>query len=250
LMKSKGPASTGEWVILTLSILTIVTLPLILGSLIVAQLRDDECPDPIRRRDTISSDAPVLFFGYRYSDDTYRNISFDLLGPYIQDPPTQLLVFDFGDGSRRILISSVNFSHVYPRNINYTARLFRVDGRNDHEELWSMTIIAFEHENLPPRAIARYNKITVVLHDQPVLLSAEGSYDPDGTIIGYFWDFGDGTWSDKTQGIDGFVPGMVICHSYEKTGSYSAKLFVMDNEHTISPEPDSINVVILSSCFR
>ncbi len=45
------------------------------------------------------------------------------------------------------------------------------------------------------------------------------SYDPDGTIVSYLWDFGDGTT----------VPGSVVSHSYAAAGTYTAVLTVTDN---------------------
>lgn len=46
------------------------------------------------------------------------------------------------------------------------------------------------------------------------------SRDPDGTVIDYFWDFGDG----KTG------TGPVIAHQYLNAGTYNVKLTVTDNQ--------------------
>jgi PKD repeat protein len=50
-------------------------------------------------------------------------------------------------------------------------------------------------------------------------LSASTSTDPDGTITGYAWDFGDG---DKATGV---APG----HKYDAAGTYDVTLTVTDN---------------------
>jgi chitodextrinase len=46
------------------------------------------------------------------------------------------------------------------------------------------------------------------------------SADPDGTIVNYAWDFGDGT-------IGG---GMLAQHAYSATGNYTVTLYVTDND--------------------
>jgi PKD repeat protein len=56
--------------------------------------------------------------------------------------------------------------------------------------------------------------------DLTVTFDASGSYDPDGSIVSYFWDFG-----DNTTGT-----GKIISHKYEKRGFYQANLTVVDNE--------------------
>lgn len=47
-----------------------------------------------------------------------------------------------------------------------------------------------------------------------------GSYDLDGTIVSYFWDFGDGTTAT----------GAVVSHSYATVGTYTVVLTVTDND--------------------
>ena len=50
------------------------------------------------------------------------------------------------------------------------------------------------------------------------MFDASASKDPDGGIVSYDWDFGDGT---KASGIE-------VAHTYEKPGNYTAKLVVRD----------------------
>ncbi len=56
----------------------------------------------------------------------------------------------------------------------------------------------------------------------PLDVSFDGScsYDPDGWITSYYWDFGDGTTSSSPSGQ----------HTYWSPGFYSASLTVVDNE--------------------
>jgi PKD repeat protein len=61
----------------------------------------------------------------------------------------------------------------------------------------------------------------------PLAVSFDGlqSFDPDGSIAAYAWDFGDG--------IKG--SGYVATHTYGKAGTYSASLTVTDNAGSVSP---------------
>lgn len=54
----------------------------------------------------------------------------------------------------------------------------------------------------------------------PVNFSSAGSYDPDGQIVSYQWDFGDGSTSNKAN----------PSHTYNAAGTYTVKLTVTDDQ--------------------
>ncbi|MFB3923019.1 MAG: S8 family serine peptidase [Terriglobia bacterium] len=54
---------------------------------------------------------------------------------------------------------------------------------------------------------------------KPVLFDGTGSYDPDGQILIYLWDFGDGTTA----------VGPSVVHQYTAGGNYTVTLTVRDN---------------------
>ena len=58
--------------------------------------------------------------------------------------------------------------------------------------------------------------------EAPLTVTFDGSlsYDPDGTIVRYDWDFGDGQ----------FGSGVVVSHTYYYPGIYSVRLTVTDNK--------------------
>jgi PKD repeat protein len=58
--------------------------------------------------------------------------------------------------------------------------------------------------------------------DTPVAFNALASYDPDGSIASYDWNFGDG----QTLSNGGPTP----THTYERPGLYAVTLTVTDNE--------------------
>ena len=75
-----------------------------------------------------------------------------------------------------------------------------------------------------------------------VSFSSVGSYDPDGTIASYDWDFGDGTTSKLAN----------PSHTYTAVGTYAASLVVVDNtglsgSTTVLVTVQSNNVVYVSA---
>jgi len=76
--------------------------------------------------------------------------------------------------------------------------------------------------NQPPVAYAGNDqKITL---GQTISFSSYGSYDPDGEIIYYYWDFGDGTDSEEPN----------PSHYYESVGDYKVTLEVTDDSGATS----------------
>ena len=57
---------------------------------------------------------------------------------------------------------------------------------------------------------------------ETITFDASASYDPDGSIVSYQWDFGDGNITTVTTSI--------ITHAYEDCGDYTVTLTVTDNE--------------------
>jgi len=63
----------------------------------------------------------------------------------------------------------------------------------------------------------------IPITNEPVTFNASESYDPDGSIVAYKWDFdGNSVWD-----IEGNVA--TVTHCYTMNGTYTAKLEVVDN---------------------
>ncbi len=77
------------------------------------------------------------------------------------------------------------------------------------------TTVDFSVGDLPPEAI-----FTVDSDALTVTLNAAGSFDPDGNIISYQWDLGDGN----------VATGVEVEHTYALEGEYTVSLVVTDND--------------------
>ncbi|MBI4814765.1 MAG: PKD domain-containing protein [Deltaproteobacteria bacterium] len=93
---------------------------------------------------------------------------------------------------------------------------------------------AFEwHENIPPFAVAGPD---VAVHpSDTVNFDARASRDPDGTIVSYAWDFGDGQTSSDANAT----------HAYPSVGTYTVTLTVTDVEGATGT--DSLTVIVTTN---
>ncbi len=72
------------------------------------------------------------------------------------------------------------------------------------------------------------NTMGRILGDPPLLVhfNASGSNDPDGTVVTYHYDFGDGTTLDSGSSM--------VDHVYTRNGTFAARLTVTDNGGALS----------------
>lgn len=88
----------------------------------------------------------------------------------------------------------------------------------------------------PPIAVADNSTPTSGSGPLTVSFSSNGSYDPDGTITAYSWDFGNGATSTDANPV----------YTYSTAGTYTASLVVVDNEG-LSSVADTVTVVVQSN---
>ena len=68
---------------------------------------------------------------------------------------------------------------------------------------------------------------------QPIQFDGTRSFDPDGTIVGYLWDFGDGS-----IGI-----GPTPTHEYSRAGNYIVSLVVTDNGGKTADAVTTVDII-------
>ncbi|MGD9861852.1 MAG: PKD domain-containing protein [Pseudodonghicola sp.] len=118
--------------------------------------------------------------------------------------------WDFGDGSAPVFGARV--THVYPRAGVYPVTL-RVD---DGTGLANARAIDATTVRIKARPLADAGGNRDVCSGEPILFDASGSADPDGGLLLYSWDFGDGSASDLINPTK----------TYEKPGVYPVTLHV------------------------
>jgi len=77
--------------------------------------------------------------------------------------------------------------------------------------------------NTPPLVSCRFSSDSPVVGEW-ILFDASASYDPDGRLVDFVWDFGDGTSTRGTR----------VGHAFEEIGVYSVRLTVEDDAGAIA----------------
>lgn len=83
----------------------------------------------------------------------------------------------------------------------------------------SIEMLSIPYQNIPPVADFTWQPETPLVGEE-VTFDGTLSYDPDGEIYGYNWDFGDGNWTAGPNGI--------VKHTYKQAGEYTVALTVED----------------------
>jgi PKD repeat protein len=85
--------------------------------------------------------------------------------------------------------------------------------------------------NAPPEAVIAVDTPTGAAPHK-VKLNASGSYDPDGTVLNYSWNFGDGQSGS----------GPLLSHTFMAAGKYTVTLTVTDDSNATSEAQTTITV--------
>ena len=132
---------------------------------------------------------------------------------------------------------STNATHQYTINWSDHEATVRIDADGDG---------TFEQNVTLKQPVASFTYIPEnPVVNQTITFNASSSYDPDGTIVSYKWDFGDGNITSTTEPI--------ITHSYASAGDYIVNLKVADNygatnstNKTVTVYPSTPVLVLIS----
>jgi len=174
-------------------------------------------------------------------------VSFNASSSHDSDGTIVTYQWTFGDGSNG---TGVTASHIYTTTSNhtYSVTLTVTDDGGSQATANHVVSVTPPPPNSPP--VASFTR-TPSSGEAPlgVSFNASGSYDSDGSITSYVWDFGDGRSGT----------GVTASHTYSSSGTYTARLTVSDNHgatgtithsvivQTPTPSPSQIDVVITAS---
>jgi len=178
---------------------------------------DDGTTDTATSTKTVLNRAPVASFA-ESAETVYTGevITLNASGSYDPDGSIVSYFWDFGDGTNA---AGVIVDHSYVDNGTYTVAVTVTDD----DGVTDTTISTKTVLNMPPVALFTESAETVYT-SEVIAFNASNSYDLDGLIVIYFWDFGDGT----------NATGTVVEHAYEEDGVYTVTLSVTDNDGAIS----------------
>ena len=96
----------------------------------------------------------------------------------------------------------------------------------------SMTSCLNNAPNIPPTAAFQFS-LQGDYAPLQVAFDASGSIDPDGKIVAYYWDFGDGTEGS----------GKTTTHLYTTPGTYTVSLQVIDDRNATGEAKATVEVL-------
>lgn len=132
--------------------------------------------------------------------------------------------WDFGDGSAAV--TGAMASHTYASAGTYTVTLTVVDNRGGSAT--ASQAVSVQPPNQLPVASFAHSESNLTVN-----LDASASADPDGQIVSYAWDFGDGTSGS----------GVTASHTYSGTGTRMVTLTVTDNRGGATSTSQQVSVL-------
>jgi PKD repeat protein len=194
----------------------------------------DSATHTVQIQEPVTNQPPSAVISGPASGLVGETLDFDGSGSYDEDGGIVSYAWDFGDGSTG---SGVNVSHSYNVAGSYQVALTVTDDGGLSDSATHTVQIEEPVTNQPPSAVISGPASGLV--GETLDFDGSGSYDEDGSIVSYAWDFGDGSIGS----------GVNVTHSYNVVGSYQVTLTVTDDgglsdsaTHTVQvEEPTPIN---------
>lgn len=182
------------------ALITIACLFLLAGCAALTGILNGQPPSAVVTASPTSGPTPLLVrFDASRSDGDHRIVAY---------------AWDFGDGTTETSSDAVFADHRYERPGDYAARL----SVTDEDGMTSSESVAIIVENRPPLPSCLLSNDAPVVGEH-VQFDASGSFDPDGNVIGFTWEFGDG---DSARGAR-------VSHVYTEPAVRSLRLTIEDD---------------------
>jgi PKD repeat protein len=158
---------------------------------------------------------------------TLHQVRFEVQGA--QEADSLLYCYDFGDGNGAGWTGATSLVHIYESAGTFNASVTVRDERGALAALSPVPVLVIDQHPVP---VIETNG-TAVHAGVPAIFSAERSFDPDGTIEGRTWEFGDG----------GVALGTVVSHAFSALRPYTVRLTVVDGAGFFNITTLQVNVV-------
>ncbi len=156
----------------------------------------------------------IQFSGVKSSDKDGKIISYS---------------WNFGDGN---FGNGVNIQHSFNVEGTYTVTLTVTDDDGlTGTATKKITVSKVQPANLPPVAVILTSTLNANINEL-ITFDGTNSFDPDGKIVNYFWDFGDGSSAN----------GANLQHSFNNVGIYTVTLTVTDDKGAKGSANVKINI--------
>ena len=212
------------------------------GSLL---LTDDGLPEPRQTRVGFTVEvgikanvAPVAKAGTDVTAIAGEEVLFDASASADADGAVRSFEWDFGDGHRA---TGIHTRHIYQFPGRYEVTLRITDNQDDVLRLEArdtLTVTVVPPDNAAPRAAAGSDR--TVSRGEIVRFDGTGSSDPDGNILTYAWDFGDGGRSPDARPV----------HAFHDTGTYTVRLTVSDDGAPVRTDEAEVVVTVVEASDR
>jgi len=177
----------------------------------------DPCPTPNAwgHLNLLGPQPPVATFSFSPFVPTPDDVvAFDASPSYDLDGTIANYTWDFGDGNITT-VAIPTITHVFSTDGIYAVNLTVTD--NDGLTDWIVHMITVG----APVAAFSFSPSSPD-PDDAVVFDASASYDPDGTIANYTWNFDDGNITTVSTSI--------VIHVFSMNGSYNVNLTVTDKD--------------------
>ena len=164
--------------------------------------------------------------------DVDQRISLDATESYDPDGSIVSYTWGFGDGTAD---KGSTVSHTYSDSGFFTLTLTVIDNDGATGELVFLFNVIDDSvpASIEPFAMFSLNGSSIT-KDNFVHFDGSDSYDSDGEVVEYFWDFGDGQ----------NATGAIVDHQYVSEGTFTVTLTVTDNDGLMSDSLEQINVIL------
>jgi PKD repeat protein len=173
----------------------------------------------------ISNKNPIAKGNGPYLGIVYEHVQFSSSGSF--DPDGEIISYhwSFGDGEESL---EANPIHIFKNPGNNNITLTVTDNQGENGTYTTNCVIKAQNQ-LPS---AYPNGPYTCKVSQKIQFNSTGSFDPDGKIIEYLWNFSDGVTVSEKNPI----------HTYSTPGTYKVFLTVIDDDHAKNTTSTEVTV--------